>query len=294
VLSLPAQFLGILSALSAAASWGGGDFAGGLANRRNHSFVVLMLTSSTGMVLLILLALLSGERGVSQHDAVWAVAAGLAGGVGLVALFRGLALGNSAVVSSVSGVVGVVVPVIAGALLEGFPGVEKYAGFGLGVAGIWLVTRTAGPIETPTARPEHLSGSGPFNQPLTLAFIAGVGFGLFFVLIAQVEDGQVFAPLVVSKVTQALAGLVLVLVLRLRPSRLGLPAALASGVMDVGGNVFFLISTQLTRLDAASVLVSMYPVGTVLLSRIILKEHISARQWLGVGLCVVAIGLIAF
>lgn len=294
MLSLPAQFLGIISALSAAASWGGGDFAGGLATRRNHSFVVLMLTSSTGMVLLAVLALLSGERGVTPHDAGWAVAAGLAGGVGLVTLFRGLALGNSAVVSSVSGVVGVVVPVVAGALLEGFPGVEKYAGFSLGVAGIWLVTRSTGSNEAPADRPEHLAGSGPFNQPLTLAFIAGIGFGLFFVLIAQVEDGQVFAPLVVSKVTQAACGLGLVLALRLRSNRLGLPAALASGVMDVGGNVFFLISTQLTRLDAASVLVSMYPVGTVLLSRFLLKEHIAARQWVGVGLCVGAIAMIAF
>jgi drug/metabolite transporter (DMT)-like permease len=294
MLSLPAHLLGLLSALSAAASWGGGDFAGGLANRRYHSFVVLALTCSTGTVLLILLAILRGEWSVSVHDAAWAVAAGLSGGVGLVALFRGLALGSAAVVSSVAGVVGVIVPVIAGAFLEGLPGVSKFAGFLLGVAGIWLVTRSGGSAPDIVPRPAHLAGSGASNRPLPLAFSAGLGFGLFFVLIAQVEPRQVFAPLVVSKATQALCGIGLMLACRLRlTGAAGLPAALASGVLDVGGNVFFLIASRLTSLAAASVLVSMYPVGTVLLSRLVLKEHVTVRQWLGVALCVGAIALIA-
>lgn len=293
MLTLPAQILGILSSLAAAASWGGGDFAGGIATRRNHAFLVLAITGSTGMVLLTLLALITGETELTWRDGAWAVTAGIFGGVGLISLFRGLALGSAAVVSSISGVVGVMVPVIAGAFLEGLPNPWQFAGFLLGIAGIWLVTRSGSVPEEAVSHTHPESGSA-FSRPLVLAFTAGISFGLFFVLIAQVSPEAVFAPLAISKATQAAGGLALVLFLRIRMSdRGGIPAALLSGLLDVGGNTFFLLASKLTRLDAAAVLVSMYPVGTVLLSRIVLKERVSISQWLGVGLCVGAIALIA-
>ncbi len=68
--------------------------------------------------------------------------------------------------------------------------------------------------------------------------------------------------------------------------------ALISGTLDVVANAFFLFATKLTRLDIASVLASLYPMGTVLLSRWILKENITAAQWLGVTLSLGAIALI--
>jgi drug/metabolite transporter (DMT)-like permease len=37
----------------------------------------------------------------------------------------------------------------------------------------------------------------------------------------------------------------------------------------------------------------MYPACTVILSALILRERISAAQWAGVALCIVAISLIA-
>jgi drug/metabolite transporter (DMT)-like permease len=294
VLTLPAQILGIFSSLAAAASWGGGDFAGGIATRRNHAFLVLAITGSTGMILLTALAIITGETQLTWRDGAWAVSAGIFGGVGLISLFQGLALGSAAVVSSISGVVGVVVPVIAGAFLEGLPSPWQFAGFLLGIAGIWMVTRS-GPVSEAAVSQTHPERSGgPFSRPVVLAFTAGVSFGLFFVLIAQVSPEAVFAPLAISKATQAAGGLALVLFLRIRMSdRAGIPAALLSGLLDVGGNTFFLLASKLTRLDAASVLVSMYPVGTVLLSRMVLKERVSPYQWLGVALCVGAIALIA-
>lgn len=37
----------------------------------------------------------------------------------------------------------------------------------------------------------------------------------------------------------------------------------------------------------------VYPAGTVMLARWILGERVSRLQWLGIGLCVATIGLIA-
>ena len=46
-------------------------------------------------------------------------------------------------------------------------------------------------------------------------------------------------------------------------------------------------------MDVAAVLVSMYATVTVILAWIVLKEKITRLQWIGVGLCSMAIALIS-
>jgi drug/metabolite transporter (DMT)-like permease len=70
------------------------------------------------------------------------------------------------------------------------------------------------------------------------------------------------------------------------------PVALLAGVLDAGGNVLFMFARQHTRLDVAAVLSSFYPVATVVLSRLILHERVTATQWLGAIVCLVAVALI--
>lgn len=61
---------------------------------------------------------------------------------------------------------------------------------------------------------------------------------------------------------------------------------------ETGGNIFYLLAAQYTRLDVAAVLASMYPAVTVLLSIRLLHESVNRMQWLGVVLCIVGIALI--
>jgi drug/metabolite transporter (DMT)-like permease len=63
-------------------------------------------------------------------------------------------------------------------------------------------------------------------------------------------------------------------------------------VLDTGGNIFYLLATQYTRLDIAALLSSFYPAGTVILASIILKEQVSSTQWAGMILCLLALTLI--
>jgi drug/metabolite transporter (DMT)-like permease len=134
---------------------------------------------------------------------------------------------------------------------------------------------------------------------LGFAIVAGLGFGGFFILIAQVGPGPVFTPLILARGVTFLAALAMLLRQRpplpqgLRAAVAGHPMALLAGVLDAGGNVFYLFATQFTRLDVAAVLASLYPVTTVVLAHLLLRERAGVAQWAGVGLCVVAVVLIS-
>ena len=131
---------------------------------------------------------------------------------------------------------------------------------------------------------------------LWIALVAGCGFGSFFVLIAQTQEAAVFWPLVAARATSVVTLSALMAIQR----RTALPIArqtilsiILAGVFDAGGNACFVLAEQAGRLDIASTLSSLYPVSTVLLALLLLRERISPVQGLGVLLALVAIPFIA-
>ncbi len=89
-------------------------------------------------------------------------------------------------------------------------------------------------------------------------------------------------------------GLLLVAFQRLRlPSLAASRWAILASVLDAGGNLFYVLAKQYTRLDVAAVLSSFYPASTVILASLILGERVSRYQWAGVILCLCAIGLVS-
>ncbi|MCL4237022.1 MAG: DMT family transporter [Anaerolineae bacterium] len=267
--------------LIAALSWGTSDFTGGVAAKRIPVFAVMAGSYSIGLVLLVALALARGESAPAPADLAWAAAAGVVGGGGLTAHYRGLAVGRMGVVAPVAAVIGTAIPVLFGAVAEGLPGGAQMAGFALALIGVWLVSRRAG------------SGDGPSG--LGLAVLAGLGFGSFFVLIDRVSQDAVFWPLAAARSASLIALLAVALAngRAWRPPRHALGIVALAGVLDVGGNTFFLLAAQAGRLDVASVLSSLYPAITVLLARGLLGEHIARWQGMGIVAAVIAVPLIA-
>jgi drug/metabolite transporter (DMT)-like permease len=277
---LSADGLGILFALTSALVWGSGDFSGGLAARRSNQFQVLALSALSGILMLLALAVVRHESLPSLSSILWAILAGASGAVGIATLYRALSLGNAATVAPAAGVVGAALPVVFGTFTAGLPGMTRLTGFILALLGIRLVSKSS-------------TTDSVSRQALSSALLAGGGFGGFFILIAQVEPGVVFTPLIVARC--ALLG-VAVLMLLARgtplPSLISNPTALVAGMLDAGGNVFYLVAKHFTRLDVVVVLASLYPAATMLLARIVLKEKISRAQWLGAAVCLTAIGFI--
>jgi drug/metabolite transporter (DMT)-like permease len=269
--------------LSSAAAWGAGDYGGGALSRRAPVFGVVLVSQLVGMVIAIGIAFLRAEPLPGPVDVAWSVAAGIAGPIGISALYRGLAIGRMGVVAPVTGLLAAILPVAAGVVLEGLPSRATLGGIGLAIVAVILVTRVAG---------ESAGG----RQGLGLAVVAGIGFGLFSICIAQVSPGFVFWPLVIVR---AIAALLIgsIIVVSRSPWRLTgriLPAAMVVGVLDVAGNAFFVLARQAGDLAVAAALSSLYPVVTVLLAAVILGERVSRAHAVGIvtaGTAIVLIGL---
>lgn len=278
------ELTAVFHGLAAAASWGAGDFSGGMATKRNHVYLVVLLSHIVGITGLLLLILLFGEPFPTWRDVFIGAAAGIAGALGVLALYTGLAQGRMGVVAPLTAVITATVPILFGLFLEGLPQAHQLAGFAIALLAVWLISSD--------------NGSGPARlrwQDLRLPIAAGLGFGLFFILIDQVSDHAILWPLVGSRAASILMMAVLVFMTRRweRPSRQQTGWIIMAGLFDAGGNAFFALATSLGRLDVASILSSLYPATTVLLARFILDERLSQRQWLGVITTLIAIVLIA-
>lgn len=281
------EILSILFGLLSALSWGTGDFSGGLATRRSNVYVVVIVSQLVGVMTLIIWAVVSAEAWPDMYDLIWGGAAGLAGAVGLLALYQGLAQGRMGVVAPLTAVMAAALPVVYGAFTLGFPGASQQGGFVLALIAVWLISREQ---ET---HPLHTANA--FATDLRLAIIAGSGFGVFFILIGRASETAVLWPLVSARIASitTLFAAALVLHQQQLPMRSQLPLIMLAGIFDTGGNVFFALAAQAGRVDIAAILASLYPAATILLARFILHEHIALVQWVGIALALMAVILIA-
>jgi drug/metabolite transporter (DMT)-like permease len=274
---LAAVFFG----LAASASWGAGDFSGGLATKRASVVSVITVVHAIGFVLMLALALITREPIPPLADWIWGAVAGLAGVFGLMAFYQALAVGRMGVAAPITGVVAALLPVIVGLVTEGLPDANHLVGFVIALISVFLVSYAIG---------TNLNSSGA-----GLAVLGGIGFGLFLVFAGQIGDTAVFWPLVAARAASttmmAFIGLRRKLPLPTDPN-LRLPV-LAAGGLDAFGNVFYVLATQAGRLDVAAVLSSLYPAMTILLAALLLKEQIGKVQLIGIVLALAAISLIA-
>jgi drug/metabolite transporter (DMT)-like permease len=233
------------------------------------------------MVVATVLFVLRGEPIPGLADVGWSVATGIAGVIGISALYAGLAAGRMSIVAPVTGVLAAVIPVGVGIVLEGLPGPEVLIGIGLALAAVVLVSRVAD------------EGSG--SSGLRYALVAGVGLGLFNVLIAQVTPGLVFGPLAILRATQVVVIVAFVLVVgaQWRLPRTLVPPVLLIGVLDMAGNAFFVAARQSGELAIAATLSSLYPVTTTVLAAIVLRERIGRPHAVGIAMAGLAVARIA-
>src|SRR3712207_3796803 len=164
--------------------WGTADFFGGLQSRRLPALAVAFWSQVAGGLALLLFLLARGEPFVSGSF-LWGLASGIFGGTGLVAFYRGLAVGTMSLVAPISAC-GAIVPVLFGLLVGEVPSALANLGIAAALAGIVLVSLQP---ETNTAHEVHPRAS------LVYALIAAFGFGMFFVFLDQGSNIPGASPL---------------------------------------------------------------------------------------------------
>jgi drug/metabolite transporter (DMT)-like permease len=276
---LTAIIFGLLSAIT----WGGGDFAGGLASRRVGAYRAVFYAEIIGFALLLAALAIYREELISTRGLLLGISAGAIGSLGLLTLYRAMEVGKMSIAAPVSALLAAVLPVIFGALTAGLPQAIQLAGFALALLSIWLVSQTEGHGKL------HLENLADLRLP----FLAGIGFGTYFILMHGVAQEGTLWPMIASRTggTLVLAAVLLVRREPLAIPRAGWPLVTLSGALDVGGNVFYVLAAQAGRMDIAAVLSSLYPGMTVLLAWFVLKEHISTGQKLGILAALAAIVL---
>jgi drug/metabolite transporter (DMT)-like permease len=271
-----------LLALGGALSWGVGDFLGGLAARRVALLTVLAVSQAIGLAGVLLWVLLARDPFPGVPELLPAALAGVAGAIGLGALYRGLAVGAMGIVAPISAA-SPLVPLAVDAGRGVVPDAPQVVGVVLVLAGIVTLSREPGDSQAIAA------GAG-------LAVVAAVGFGLFVVgLDAGADESAPWAVVAArsASVTLAVAAAVLVTRSSLRPPRALLLTLVAIGVFDTGANVLVAFATTKGAAGIVAVLSALYPVVTVVLARLVLGERLSPTRRLGGGVALAGAALVA-
>lgn len=272
---------GVLLGVGSAAAWGIGDFAGGIAARRAGGLLVTGAAQAVGLAFLLLAVVALRPTAPAASTILLGALGGIAGGLGLAALYRGLGMGAMGLVSAVSGVGGVLVPLIVGVVLWGTQ-IQPLQLAGVGCALVAIAAASGA-----TTR-------GVSREEVLLAMVAAVGFGLWFVLLARASEHDQLWALVASRGS---ASIVVGGSALLRADRRALrdvaPLVAVAGTLDVVANGMVVLAFATIPVGIAAALSGTYPLATMLLARTILGEALPRLGLLAVALGVIGIVLIS-
>lgn len=275
-------------ALAAAACYGLSDFAGGLLSKTRPVWMVATASQLTAAVATTAVALIvPGHPGVA--DFAWGACDGIAGAIGVSALYRGLSQGRMAVVAPVSGVGAAIVPVLVGLATGDRPALLAWVGIAVAFPAIYLIPQ-AGRAD----RPEAGGSPAPAGTGAGYGIIAGLGFGALFSCVAQIGHGAGFLPVALAQAVSAVTVALIAASLRQPwlPRGPGLTPVFAFGLLGTTALICFLIATRHGLLAIVAVITSLYPAGTVLMAAVVLREKIGRLQAAGLGLAVAAVVLV--
>jgi drug/metabolite transporter (DMT)-like permease len=271
----------IVLSLVSALAYGISDFLGGIIAKRASPWQVAVVgQSSSGFFALIVAFFVGGTT--TGSDWMFAVLAGLGGGFGVAFLYRGLASARMGVVAPLSAVFTALIPVVVGLATGDRPSMLAVLGVVCAFPAIVLISRVA------DDNPAHHGG-------VVDGILAGVGFGLLFTFLGQIDGDAGLYPLVVSQFASVIGVIVTATMLREAwlPRERAPWNAVVMGPLGATAQGAFMYATHHGLLSIVSVIASLYPASTVLLAAILLREKIHGWQGIGLVFAALAVGLVA-
>ena len=307
--------LAIALALGASLCWGSGDFLGGFTARRASLWAVIIGSQAVGLAAAATVTLATGHPWPGL-GVLWPVLlGGVASVVAISSFYRALVIGTMSIVAPITATSGVV-PFVAGILQGERPAALQLAGVALAATGVVLAAveperpgETIGvaampnePAVEPAVVREGLAAPAAGRQrrrdqrvAVGLALLAALCIGLVLLGYDATAKHDALWAMLGGRISSATMFTVLFLVLRPRVSvtRAAVPYLVAVGILDTSANGLFSLSTTQGYLSLVAVLGSVYPVVTVLLAFVLLRERIARHQLVGVVAALTGVALIA-
>ncbi|MDX6436421.1 MAG: hypothetical protein QOK34_1255, partial [Gaiellaceae bacterium] len=197
------------------------------------------------------------------------------------AFYRGMATGNMAVVAPIAGA-SAIVPVIFGIATGDRPSSWQWLGIAAALGGVFLASREPG------------KGRG-VAAGVGLALLAAIGFGGYFPPMHAAGVADFWWASLIFRMTSA--SVVFAVVAIRRPSLAAPPVQVSIlaviGIGDMLGNLLFAAASTSGLVSITSVLASLYPIVTVVLARLVLKERVARTQEAGIALTLAGVALIS-
>lgn len=267
-------------ALLGSLMWGVADFLGGLISKTYKVAYVLVISQAFGLVTMAIYFFVANEQWDWRAGAMASLAS-FSGFFGMMSFYKALATGTMGIVSPIASL-GAIVPVVVGLASGEQPSSMQFLGILFALLGVALAS---GP---------ELSGASA-AKPVLLAIGAAIGFGACFIFLKEGGAYSVSTTMILMRVQSVFMALILVLraksAVKVQPKHLGLLVLV--GAFDVLANVTFSIAAQSDLLSLVSVLSSLYPVVTVLMAWIILKERLMTIQYVGIVVALFGVTQIA-
>jgi drug/metabolite transporter (DMT)-like permease len=315
--------LAVALALGASLCWGSGDFLGGLTTRRATLWAVVVGSQVVGLAGAALVVALAGRPWIGLAGLWPVLLGGVAGSVALLSFYKALAIGTMSIVAPLTAT-SALIPFLWGIAGGERPGAGQLVGVALAVVGVLIVTierprrgETIGvgtlpgaPAIAPGGRaapvveanggggrrgPDRVPSRAAQGRAVALALVAAVGIGLMLLGYDETAKHDALWALLGGRISSACFFAVVLLVLRPRigMKRSALGGVVAVGILDTSANGLFALATTQGYLSIVGVVGSLYPVTTVVLAYLVLRERLGARQLAGVVCALLGVAMIA-
>lgn len=277
--------MGSLLALLSSVLWGTADYLAGNLSKKYKAIAVTGVSQFFGLLFGVSAILLFSD--FIKPNLSWdgyllpGFVAGIAGFIGLISFYTGLATGRMGVVSPISSL-SVVIPLIF-ALAQGErPTLLQTLGILIAIAGAFMASG-----------PEIKNGL-PL-KPIIYAVVAAIGFGTALTFIAIGSETDSLHTMTAMRV----ASVTVCVFLALKYKTIGgfvksnIPLLIFIGVADFLANFLLGVATTKGLVSIAMVLGSLFPIVTILLAFKFLHERLMKVQYIGIAFALGGVILIA-
>ncbi len=277
--------MGSLLALLSSVLWGTADYLAGNLSKRYKAIAVTGVSQFFGLLFGISAILLFSD--FIKPNLSWngylipGVIAGIAGFIGLISFYTGLATGRMGVVSPISSL-SVVIPLIFALVRGERPTTLQTVGIIIAIAGAFMASG-----------PEIKNGL-PI-KPLIFAVVAALGFGTALTFIAIGSETDSLHTMTAMRV----ASVTVCIFLALKFKTIGgfvksnVPLLVFIGVADFLANFLLGVATTKGLVSIAMVFGSLFPIVTILLAFKFLHERLMKVQYVGIAFALGGVILIA-